>query len=508
MGQFKPMVKMFTNEPSVILKLKKGGKVAHKADGFKTMHKMSESSMFEAAEHGKSPKKPSMAARRRAMNPQFKKGGKVAHREMGGGMPMAAPMARAPMAAMGRAKLAKMAPAVQAARLAQVRKALTGMKKGGSAADCAALERELKHHESMSAKRAHGKASGGAITASMAKTTVKNSVKPYAKTKVVDGDKKDKAHGTGEVKEGKPGGYKMGGTIEGNEGEYENTKVVDGDHNDPAHGTGGVRMGNSGGFKKGGKIVRKASGGNMFFPGSSAVTPMTGVTAVTPAQQAAFQASGMGTPQASTPSNIMGSAATPAQQAAFQASSMYTAPTEEQKNRFSSMSSSPTDAQQAAYQASMSKPVEEPKTSFNQMFTPPTQKQQDDFSSSFMSPTQMRSDQQAPDTFYRKNSFTKGLGYKTGGNVKGNWENRPANTAKAGVKNTSTGEVKESNAGGYKRGGSAKKAYATGGNVVDDGKAEKMPRHFKSQPVANSLQSGTFKRGGKVRKSRAYGGSC
>ena len=45
----------------------------------------------------------------------------------------------------------------------------------------------------------------------------------------------------------------------------------------------------------------------------------------------------------------------------------------------------------------------------------------------------------------------------------------------------------------------SKKAYATGGNVVDDGKAVKMPKHFVSQPVANSLQSGTFKRGGKVK---------
>ena len=39
MSQFKPMVKMFTDEPSVILKLKKGGKVkaAGQADGFKSM---------------------------------------------------------------------------------------------------------------------------------------------------------------------------------------------------------------------------------------------------------------------------------------------------------------------------------------------------------------------------------------------------------------------------------------------------------------------------------------
>ena len=352
MGQFKPMVKMFTNEPSVILKLKKGGKVASK-DGFKTMHKMSESSSYEAAEHGVAPKKPSMVARRRAMNPQmYAKGGKVAHKQYGG--VMGAPAGA--MAPMGRAALGQMTPTARAARAAMVRRALTGMKKGGSTADCAKLERELKHHEAMSAKRAHGKASGGEIDAAETKTTVKTSVKPYAKTKV-DTAKKDKAHGTGEVKEGKPGGYAMGGTIEGNEKPFENTKVVGAGKGKTGGVTGGVRMGNAGGFKKGGKIAHKKDGGLLS-------TTIEG----------------------------------------------------------------------------------------------------------------------------------------------GNWENRPANTAKPGVKNTSTGEVKEANAGGYKHGGAAKKAYATGGNVVDDGKAEKMPRHFKSQPVANSLQSGTFKKGGKVGKY-AEGGS-
>ena len=210
-------------------------------------------------------------------------------------------------------------------------------------ADCAKLEKELKHHESLSAAKAHGKASGGEIDSAETKTTLKNSVKPFAKTKM-DTAHKDKAHGTGEVKEGKPAGYKMGGTIEGNEKAFENTKMVTAKV-DRAHGTGGVKMSNAGGFKKGGKVP--------------------------------------------------------------------------------------------------------------------------------------------------------GLGNAIEG---GNWENRPANSAKPGVKNTTTGEVKEANAGGYKKGGAAKKAYATGGQVVDDGKAVKMPRHFVSRPVANSLQSGTFKRGGKVGK--------
>jgi len=358
MGQFKPMVKMMTDEPSVILKLKKGGKVASKAagqsEGFKSMAS-NNAKVFEGAESGVAPKKPSMAERRRAMNPnQYAKGGKVVKKQMGGGMPMAMPgavpgampVAPAPMQAMGRQALAGMPPAKRMKRAAMVQRALAGMKKGGSmdAKCCADLEKELKHHEAMSAKRAHGKASGGAIDKDETKTTLKNSVKPYAKTKM-DTAKKDRAHGTGAVKEGMPGGYAMGGSIMGNEKAYENTKMVTAKR-DTARGTGGVKMGNAGGFKSGGKVP--------------------------------------------------------------------------------------------------------------------------------------------------------GLGNAIEG---GDWENRPANSAKPGVKNTTTGGVKNGNGGGFKMGGRAsKKAFATGGQVVDDGKAVKMPRHFVSRPVANSLQSGTFKSGGKVEK--------
>jgi len=88
-------------------------------------------------------------------------------------------------------------------------------------------------------------------------------------------------------------------------------------------------------------------------------------------------------------------------------------------------------------------------------------------------------------------------GYKKGGNV--NWENRPADTAKAGVTNATTGGVKNGNGGGYKMGGSTKKAYATGG-TVDTGKPVAMPRKPVSRPIANSMQSGTFKKGGNVKR--------
>ena len=224
MGQFKPMVKMFTDEPSVILKLKKGGKVkaAGQDEGFQSMSKAA-GNPFDDAECGKAPKKPSMAERQKAMNPnQYKKGGKVAHKFDGGAMPVAAPAAVPVRNALGMAALRNMAPNTRDVRAAAVRRALMGMKKGGSADHAAIkrLEQELKHHESLSAKKAH-KASGGEIDAAETKTTLKNSVKPFAKTKVDDGAKKDRAHGTGAVKEGKPGGYKMGGTIEGNEGKFE-----------------------------------------------------------------------------------------------------------------------------------------------------------------------------------------------------------------------------------------------------------------------------------------------
>jgi hypothetical protein len=358
MGQFKPMVKMMTDEPSVILKLKKGGKVMSKAAGqaesFRSMAS-NNPNVFEDAEHGVAPKKPSMAERRKAMNPNmYAKGGKVAHKDMGGAMmarpgmvPGAAAPSPMPMQAMGRAALMNMAPAQRMKRAGMVQKALAGMKKGGAAhSECAKLEKELKHHESMSMDKAHPmkKASGGAIDKYDTKTTIEGNAGKYAKTKV-DTAKKDRAHGTGEIKEGKPGSYAMGGSIMGNEKAYENTKMHTAKR-DTSHGTGGIKEANAGGFAKGGRVP------------------------------------------------------------------------------------------------SVGRAIEG-----------------------------------------------------------GDWENRPADTAKPGKMNGTTGGVKEANGGGYKKGGSAKKAYATGGNVVDDGKAEKMPRHFVSRPVANSLQSGTFKKGGKVRFS-------
>jgi len=408
MSEFKPMVKMYTDEPSVSLKLKKGGKVHvkhHKEEhGHKGMHHAAGGMMHGAhhafdAEHGKSPKKPSMHERMKAMNPNFKKGGKVAHKVMGGGMPMQG----APMSPMGANALGQMDPNARAQRAMMVRKALTGMKKGGSAdhKHIEKLEKELHHHEKLDMKHAHPmkKASGGAVDRDETKTTIEKGAKKFAKTKVVDGSKNDKAHGTGVIKEDKPGGYKhgghahkkhhkatggaipadtdekmnkgktkFGGTIEDNEHDFENTEMHSA-KKDKAHGTKGIKETNAGGFKRGGhahKMHHKATGG--------------------------------------------------------------------------------------AIPAATEKKLKE--------------------------------------------------GHLKHGTVEGgDWEDRPADTAIPGKKNGKTGQVNESNAGGFKHGGHAsKKHFATGGNVVDSGKPEKMPHHFISQPVANSLQSGTFKKGGKVKK--------
>lgn len=80
----------------------------------------------------------------------------------------------------------------------------------------------------------------------------------------------------------------------------------------------------------------------------------------------------------------------------------------------------------------------------------------------------------------------------------GKYRNTKMDTAKVDTNSAPTGDVKLGNAGGYKKGGSAKKAYATGGAVNDSGRAVAMPKKAASKPVSNDRQSGTFKTGGSV----------
>lgn len=72
-------------------------------------------------------------------------------------------------------------------------------------------------------------------------------------------------------------------------------------------------------------------------------------------------------------------------------------------------------------------------------------------------------------------------------------ESKPASKAHKGLK--TGGVVKD--AGGFKEGGTAKKAFATGGKV-DTGRPVAMPSKPPSKPVSISRLAGTFKSGGKV----------
>ena len=213
MGQFKPMVKMMTTEPTVELKLKKGGSVK-KADG--GMMAMPSAMSAMPARGGMMPvarpKRPSMAARRAAMaGATMKDGGesKATH----------------------KAEMSKM--------------------KG--------LEKELKSHESKPASKGHkGLATGG----------IAKSTKPggYATGGVVNGQ--------GGYKKG--GAIAKDGIIntEGQGGKYRDTKMVTATPDNNSAPTGDVKLGNGGGYKKGGATKKHyATGGAVNNSGHAVAYP-------------------------------------------------------------------------------------------------------------------------------------------------------------------------------------------------------------------------------------------
>jgi len=243
MGEFRPMVKMETTEPSVELKLKKGGKVAKKmADGGSSM-----GSAVGAARGGMaptaSPSMPALAARRRAMKAM--------------GSAQAAPVGRAA--------------------------AMMGMKKGGKAEggeadmaqDKAMIKKAFKQHDAQEHMGGKGTklklkkggmmncATGGAIpsesTRGMPATTIVNTAKP------------DNAPAkTGGVRNGNAGGFKKGGMMkcatggaivsEKTSGSYDTTQMHTAKPDNSPANTGEVKKGNAGGFKAGGMMHGGMSG--------------------------------------------------------------------------------------------------------------------------------------------------------------------------------------------------------------------------------------------------------
>jgi hypothetical protein len=221
MGQFKPMVKMETTEPSIELKLKKGGSVKKAMGGSMGMPMDASMASSAPARGGMAPvarpKRPTMAARRAAM---------LGMKGMQGGMKEGGESK-----ATHKAEMSKM--------------------KG--------LEKELKSHEGKPASKGHkGLATGGVL----------KSTKPgnYATGGVVNGQ----------------GGFKKGGAIaksgiintEGQGGAYRNTKMVTATPDNNSAPTGEVKMGNAGGYKKGGAAKKHfATGGAVNNSGHAVAYP-------------------------------------------------------------------------------------------------------------------------------------------------------------------------------------------------------------------------------------------
>jgi len=332
MGQFKPMVKMETTEPTVELKLKKGGHVnfkkggAAKAEaGHKKMHHMMDGGVMGAlagtpALVGRpalnapvaSPGRPSMAMRRKAM--MAKMAPKTAMAPA-----MGAPMGAPPMKKGGKAEGKDMDMAQDKAMIKKAFKQHdmqehkggkgTSLKlkkggkyaKGGSAGDEetygnydttevheAKPDRVKGPSGSVKESNAGGYKRGGKIhkMATGGKMSDETTRGTYATTEVHEVGPQREHGPTGGVKE-EQGGYKRGGSTK----KYAGGGSVDWE-NRPANGTppgvtnkttGGVKEGNAGGFKKGGAAKKHfATGGSVNDTGHAVVMPQASKPASRP----------------------------------------------------------------------------------------------------------------------------------------------------------------------------------------------------------------------------------
>jgi hypothetical protein len=193
MGQFKPMVKMETTEPSVELKLKSGGEVKKQmggAMGSPMRRPMPGMPARGGALTAAAPMKPSMAARRRAM--------------------MEMPSAAAPAGPVGRAgRMMKEGGDTLAEHASKpASKAHKGLKTGGVANAQGGYKKGGTAHTGMMmggvANAQGGYKMGGKVT-----TKVDTAHPDHSPAK------------TGDVKMGNGGGYKTGGVAKANAGGYK-----------------------------------------------------------------------------------------------------------------------------------------------------------------------------------------------------------------------------------------------------------------------------------------------
>ena len=235
MGQFKPMVKMMTTEPTVELKLKKGGAVTMMNGG--VMGGLAAAPSAAPARGGMMPaarpKKPGMAMRRAAMMGRpMKEGGETA---------------------------------------AEHKAEMEAIK---------SVDRKLSKHAAMKASKGHkGLATGGVVMGQggFKAGGVIKSTKGETKMVTAEGEHHTPKK-TGEVVMGKPAGYKKGGKAMGGSC-YAKGGGVEGNVSSTPPGktnttTGEVRLGNAGGFKKGGAPKKAyAAGGSVNDSGRPVAYP-------------------------------------------------------------------------------------------------------------------------------------------------------------------------------------------------------------------------------------------
>jgi hypothetical protein len=265
MGQFKPMVKMMTTEPSVELKLKKGGSVSKKHG-----HKMMDGGVMAGLAEGPAPSRMQMGQGtlpgRAPARPSL-----AMRRKMAMKRPMAAeaPMARPMMKEGGETK---------AEHAAEMKK-------------MAGTEAKLKKHASMPASKAHKGLKTGGVAMGQGGYKDGGIIKVAASEKGAKGyvsTKMDTAEGehhtpkkTGEVSMGKPGGYKRGGKpkkMMGGGMAYAKGGGVEGNCSTSSPGvtnttTGEVKKGNAGGFKKGGASKKHYATGGLVDSGKPVAYP-------------------------------------------------------------------------------------------------------------------------------------------------------------------------------------------------------------------------------------------
>ena len=466
---FSQMPKMMTDEPSVILKLKKGGHVSmkHKKEehGHKTMehHAMGGMSGMPMARPmgmapamaGAAPMKPSLAMRRKAMaTPLMKKGGKAKHHAEGGDI------------AQDKALIKKAFKEHDAQEHKGGKGTKLHLKHGGKA-----------HHKFAKGGKVDG---GNEIDRFETKTTIENDEKPFVRTKVV-GAGKDTAHGTGMVKEGNAGGYKRGGKVHhvsGHpEGSHEHHKHM-AKHHAKMHKEGGSIH-----HKKMAEHHKAMCMGGKYASGGA-------IGSRVPSETNESETRGK---------TIMGGT--------IEGNEGYYENTE--------MHSAAKDSARGTGGVSMSN------------------------AGGF----------KRGGKAHHKHHYAKGGMVDLEGTIEGNegrFANNNVDTTPRGKTHTKTGEVKEANAGGFKRGGhaakkglakggfasiaplgeyaqdaqaemnamrkggSSKKHYATGGSVNRQGAAKEMPQARKpaSKPTHINELSGVFKKGGRVKKFSGEDGSA